>query len=108
MCATSSTTQSWSWPPDAPPPSDQGGEDKPGRVDPDTLPKNVPEHSTEVVIIARFRAREGNEEAVAAALRAQCPRRATSPVVWRWELMPPRVILGCFSFTRSGATRRHL
>ena len=57
MCATSSTTRSWSWPPDAPPPSDQGGEDKPGRVDPDTLPKNVPEHSTELVIIARFRAR---------------------------------------------------
>jgi quinol monooxygenase YgiN len=79
MCATSSTTQSWSWPPDAPPPSEQGGEDKPGRVDPDTLPKNVPEHSTELVIIARFRAREGNEEAVAAALRAQVPKSRNEP-----------------------------
>jgi hypothetical protein len=27
------------------------------------LPENVPEHSIELVIIARFHAREGNEEA---------------------------------------------
>src|SRR5260370_36410968 len=65
--------------PNAAPPGDQDGEDKPGRVDPGVLPENVPEHSMELVIIARFHARGGNEEAVAVALRAQVPKARNEP-----------------------------
>jgi quinol monooxygenase YgiN len=36
-------------------------------------------HSTELVIIARFRAREENEEAVDAALRTQVPKARNEP-----------------------------
>jgi hypothetical protein len=68
---------------DAAPSGDQAGADKPGRVDPGILPENVPEHSIELVIIARFHAREGNEEAVAAALRAPSSEKADHDSVKR-------------------------
>lgn len=58
---------------------DRRDESEPGHSDLNLLARNVMEPFMEFAIIARFHAREENEEAVAAALRAQVPKTRSEP-----------------------------